>query len=755
MATNLNALVMKISADTSGLAEGVRLTRSEISRLNRIQQMAKTDSDKLKQSTEALQKGFAAGAIDAVQLQKGLDEVRKRYGSTSQAARDHAAAVERGLAVVRQTEPAIEAIKNQFRDLMAAQKAGKVSAEEYARAKASLIDQTKKLKDAEFAQSEEGKRLAAQQREAEQQTRRVRQQVEASIAPADRLERQIQELNQEYRRGNVNAADYARTQNRLQKELNETNQAARKQSQALNLVAGSISGLTAGYVAVRALNALRDSISGAMEEIDNTAKQSKKLGILTDELVGLRMAAAEYSGFTSGQFDTSMQRMTRRIAEAANGTGEAQDAIKSLRLDAKQLAQDGPAEAFRKIADRMSQVENRGERLRLAFKLFDSEGAGLVTTLAEGRNALDDVQKSADRLGTTFTNIEAAQIEAANDALLEARTAVDGMIARMAIALAPTIQAIAKDMGDVALSMRSAGMEVQQLSYNLAVTYGLAKDLANALLAIRAAKNLQLFDAADYAQTAFNLENSTQAAIDAANGLAKAYAEAAKMKTGIDTEGVIADEANSEADRIQEEIERLRERNLELKNGAEWYARYQEQQKANGFNEDASPEQKQLMETLRKQNAELEKAAKLEKERLETVKKRVEEDNKNRQEIIDRGNEYLESLKTPMQNLTDQLVQAELEFNKGGIDWEQWQNAQMAAEDQFRNANDQPIKIELPPVLKRDSAEEYRMVSQMVTGQRNEQQRQHNEAMQLRRAHLTAMERVESAINNIETAEAV
>ena len=40
MATNLNALVMKISADTSGLAEGVRLTRSEISRLNRIQQMA-------------------------------------------------------------------------------------------------------------------------------------------------------------------------------------------------------------------------------------------------------------------------------------------------------------------------------------------------------------------------------------------------------------------------------------------------------------------------------------------------------------------------------------------------------------------------------------------------------------------------------------------------------------------------------------------------------------------------------------------
>ncbi|WP_430453807.1 hypothetical protein [Rhodopirellula europaea] len=757
MATNLNALVMKISADTSGLAEGVRLTRSEISRLNRIQQMAKTDSDKLQQATETLQKGFAAGAIDAERLQKGLDEVRKRYGSTSQAARDHAAAVERGLAVVRRTTPAIEGIKDQFRDLMAAQKAGKITADEYARSKAALVEQTKKLKAAEFAQTDEGKKLAEQQRQAEQQTRRVRQQIEASIAPADRLERQIQELNQEYRRGNVSAADYARTQNRLQKELDETNQAVLGQDRSMQLLTRAIGGLTVGYVAARAFDALRDSIAESMAEIDNTAKQAAKLGLLTDELVGLRLAASEFSGVSEGQFDTALQRMTRRIAEASQGTGEAQAAIKELGLDAKTLANAGPAESFRQIASSIQDVEGESQRLRIAFKLFDSEGAALVTTLAAGREGIEGVERAADELGVTFSNMDAAQVEAANDALGRARAAVDGMATQLTIVLAPAIQLVAEDMQAFLAWIQQANVSIPQASIAVAALYGSVSDLATALAGVTAIASGQTILGLGLLQDAAQLDGARDAVVRATTSMAKAYAAARKNAEEFSEAAEETPELDLSAnvDAINQEIDRLKDRNLELKNGAEWYAKYQDEKKSKQFEEGATDEQKLLMDTLRKQNTELEKAAKLEEKRLEAVKKRVEEDNKNRDEVIERGNTFLESLKTPIQNLTDQLVQAEMEYKNGSIDWEQWQNAQLASEDQFKNANDKPIKIELPPVLRRDSAEEYRMVTQLVSGQRNEQQRRHSEAMEIRRAHLTALQRVETAIENMEPAESV
>ena len=756
MATNLNALVMKISADTSGLSEGVRLTRSEISRLNRIQQMARTDSEKLQQATETLQKGFASGAIDAEKLQKGLDEVRKRYGTVSQATKDHAAAVERGLAVVRRTTPAIEGIKDQFRDLMAAQKAGKITADEYARSKAALVEQTKKLKAAEFAQTDEGKKLAEQQRQAEQQTRRVRQAIEASISPADRLERQIEELNQEYRRGNVSSADYARTQNRLQKELDETNQAVLGQDRSMQLLTRAIGGLTVGYVAARAFDALRDSIAESMAEIDNTAKQAAKLGLLTDELVGLRLAASEFSGVSEGQFDTALQRMTRRIAEASQGTGEAQAAIKELGLDAKTLANAGPAESFRQIASSIQDVEGESQRLRIAFKLFDSEGAALVTTLAAGREGIEGVERAADELGVTFTRMDAAQVEAANDAIGRAKLAVSGLATELTIVLAPAIQLIAEDMQAFLAWIRQGNATIPQASIAVAGLYGSVSDLATALAGVTAIASGQTTLGLGLLQDAAQLDGARDAVVRATTSMAKAYAAAGKEATAFTEAASETPTIDSAAvvNSVNQEIDRLVERNLELKRGAEWYEKYTEF-KNNLASDGATPEQIDKLNRLQKENKQLEQNAKLEEKRNKLIKERAEEEKKKAQAIADRGNEFVESLKSPLENLTDELTEAKLQYQQGNINADELRNAQMAAQDQFKNANDKPIKIELPPVLRRDSAEEYRMVTQLVSGQRNEQQRRHSEAMEIRRAHLTALQRVETAIENMEPAESV
>jgi hypothetical protein len=185
-----------------------------------------------------------------------------------------------------------------------------------------------------------------------------------------------------------------------------------------------------------------------LRSADSLAKTADKLGLATEKLAGLRFAAERFSGFSARQFDLALQRMTRRIAEAAVGTGEAQQALKDLGLDAQTLARLAPDEAFRRIADAIQNVEGQGQRLRIAFKLFDSEGAGLVNTLNAGRDALDEMQARAEALGIALDREAAAKAEQANDAIAEMRASAAGMAQTLAIELAPSITGVSKALAD-------------------------------------------------------------------------------------------------------------------------------------------------------------------------------------------------------------------------------------------------------------------------------------------------------------------
>lgn len=183
----------------------------------------------------------------------------------------------------------------------------------------------------------------------------------------------------------------------------------------------------------------------SMKSIDALAKTADKLGTTTEGLAGLRFAA-EQTGVKIATMDMAIQRMTRRMAEAAKGTGEAKAAIKELGLDAVALSAAGPEEAMRAIADALQNVENKSDRLRLAFKLFDSEGVAVVNTLARGREGLDAFRAQADALGITLNRVDAKKVELANDSMNRAKKVVEGLGNALAVNLSPFIEAIGEKM---------------------------------------------------------------------------------------------------------------------------------------------------------------------------------------------------------------------------------------------------------------------------------------------------------------------
>lgn len=215
----------------------------------------------------------------------------------------------------------------------------------------------------------------------------------------------------------------------------------RQTSKALKSVTSKIFSLKGAAVSLVGAAGLGALVAMSFTTGDALAKTSDKLGVQTEMLAGLRHAG-KLTGVQANTLDMALQRMTRRLSEAAIGTGEAQGAIKELGLDAQQLAAMSPDQAFTKIAGAMENVTTQGDKVRLSFKLFDSEGVALANTLALGKAGLEAAGQEADALGLAISRVDAAKIEEANNSFTRIKGVATGLGNAIAANVAPYITAL-------------------------------------------------------------------------------------------------------------------------------------------------------------------------------------------------------------------------------------------------------------------------------------------------------------------------
>jgi hypothetical protein len=209
---------------------------------------------------------------------------------------------------------------------------------------------------------------------------------------------------------------------------------ANKTGGILSRLAGPLAAVVTAGLALR-------HFRSEAERLDKIGKISIRLGIGVEELSGLQFAA-EQSGIAVAQFNMGLQRMTRRMSEAANGTGEAKDAIKELGLDAKQLRDAGPGEALLQVADALARIKNPTDRLRLAFKLFDSEGVSMLQLFSKGRAGLEEMLDKAREVGATVDREMVDRFTEMNDRVNEMKTAWSAMAREIESTVAPVVTAL-------------------------------------------------------------------------------------------------------------------------------------------------------------------------------------------------------------------------------------------------------------------------------------------------------------------------
>lgn len=188
-------------------------------------------------------------------------------------------------------------------------------------------------------------------------------------------------------------------------------------------------------------------IKSSLDAQDKIGKLSTRLGASTEALSQYKFVA-EQTGVTFETLTMGWQRMTRRVAEAANGTGEAKDAIRELGLEATALNQLAPEQQFETLAAAIRKVEAPADQVRLAMKLFDSEGVALLQTIKQTAAETDNLKARADELGLTLSKDQTDAAARANDSMNELKNAFGGMTVELTESLAPAITQVVQLMTD-------------------------------------------------------------------------------------------------------------------------------------------------------------------------------------------------------------------------------------------------------------------------------------------------------------------
>jgi hypothetical protein len=210
-----------------------------------------------------------------------------------------------------------------------------------------------------------------------------------------------------------------------------------RQAELLRTGIRTLGGALAGVTTVGGLAAL---VNRSISAADAIGKTADKIGVGVEALQELRFAA-KASGVEQQTLDMALQRFTRRAAEAAQGTGEAKDALAQLGITLRD--QDGhlrrSEDMLADVADAFARIEDPAERVRLAFKLFDSEGVALVNLLRDGSGALDQMRERARDLGIVLDEHLVRDAERARTELDTLAQVVSANLTRAALEAAPVI----------------------------------------------------------------------------------------------------------------------------------------------------------------------------------------------------------------------------------------------------------------------------------------------------------------------------
>ena len=205
-------------------------------------------------------------------------------------------------------------------------------------------------------------------------------------------------------------------------------------------------------------------IRSGLSSVDAQAKLAASLDTTVASIQVLERAG-DLAGVSMGQVEQATAQLTRRLSQAAAGTGPAVDALRRLQLSAEDL-QRLPLDArIATIQEALGQFVPEAERAAVASTLFGDRAALVFTRIdtATLRQATEDVLA----FGVVVSDADAGQIERTNDAISRLGLIWRGVSNQLAVAAAPALEAVANALAAIASRTGPLGISIRALFDNI------------------------------------------------------------------------------------------------------------------------------------------------------------------------------------------------------------------------------------------------------------------------------------------------
>lgn len=213
---------------------------------------------------------------------------------------------------------------------------------------------------------------------------------------------------------------------------------------AMTNIAKGFAGATVaivGYTTALATIALKST-----QAVASQTRLAEALHTSYDSLTSLNLAFAD-KGIDN--FESSMNRLNRRLGAAELGRGAALKAVEELNLNLKELSTVEADERLAIIADRIKEVSTSSEMAARFAQDLGFEQKEAVNFFLQGGDAIREYSKRVEKLGLALSDVDAKRIEEAHNAMGFFGDATKGATQQLSLAFAPAIVAITEVMEDM------------------------------------------------------------------------------------------------------------------------------------------------------------------------------------------------------------------------------------------------------------------------------------------------------------------
>ena len=214
----------------------------------------------------------------------------------------------------------------------------------------------------------------------------------------------------------------------------------------INAAGKAVASLTAAAGAsIATLTVFNQRQAETATEVNNTAEA---LGISAQAVQTWRIAA-ERMGLSGDKSTDVIKDMADKLGDfAATGGGEAADTFEKLNLQAEDFQGLAPDQQFLKLANAISEVNNKSQQVFLLESIAD-DASKLQPLLSNNAQKLREIQAETQETGEVYTDAQLERLEKADRIYKQVQGQLSGIANRVSAAVAPALAKAADNLTEL------------------------------------------------------------------------------------------------------------------------------------------------------------------------------------------------------------------------------------------------------------------------------------------------------------------